>query len=153
VLADAASGARQLEARTDPGGSATVPFKVTPTPKVQGVEPAHLAQPIGDPASVRVTVSGQALPRFTAADVSGSRLAVTAAVESATADYAVVLLTIPGAHRPRPDWDPTEPGGPLKPPRPPVPEWEDVPITLTLRSDAPAMTVALTLAEVTFVEV
>lgn len=115
-------------------GLADPPLTVAPAPRITSVLPTRLAQALDETTTVELTITGQAMPRFTGVAVSTGTVAVTAKINESTAVKAIVTLQIPGAERPPSEWDPTSPFGPRKPPPPLAPVPSDVAVTLTLHA-------------------
>jgi len=104
---------------------------VHPVPRILSVSPTRLRQVTGSVQTVRVTVVGQAMPAFTSGRVTGGTVTVEVIPGGSEASVDVNLRVAAGDPWVS-TWDPTEPGGPLKPPPKPPPRYTDVPLTLTL---------------------
>jgi hypothetical protein len=133
VDAGAAVGPRTLQVDTA-YGRAQFAVSVSAVPMLTGVAPASFLQQIGVDTVVPVTVTGQALPLFTEGSVRGGP--VTVAIVSTGETSVQLNLRVAGGADWVSDWDPTEPGGPLKPPRRPPLQHDDVPLVLSLKAGA-----------------
>jgi hypothetical protein len=144
---DAPLGVRQVFARKSLGGTATRDLTVEPRHRIDGLGVARIAQSTASDLVFDVVVHGKRLTGSTGGEASclangiglpsfpASIPANTASQTFTDFDRTTIRVLLPRSEQPvweGGDWDPTEPGGPLKPPRPPsyVSYHEDVAVDL-----------------------
>jgi hypothetical protein len=136
-------GSRILQADTALG-RAQFTVTVSATPMLTVVSPASYLQRIGVATVVPVTVTGQALPAFSEGSVrttAGAPAGVTVTILSGTDTIVELNLRVEGGSEWISDWDPTEPGGPLKPPKKPPLSHDDVALVLSLTAGAQTLSI------------
>ena len=132
-----APGTRTLQAATQLG-AATASVVIEPAPRFLTAAPTRFAQAVGHDVIVKVTLTGQGLPVLTSPRVltkSGGGTPVVATLDpGATGTSATVTLRIEGSPVWESGWDPTDPSGPLKPPKKPLPKKADVGVIIRFGS-------------------
>jgi hypothetical protein len=132
---DAPLGVRQVYARKSLGGSATRDLTVEPRHRIDGINVPRIAQSTAGQQVFDVVLTGKRLAASSAGSAvclpngiglqsfDATVLANTATQNHNDFDHVTIRVVLPRSEPPAwdgGDWDPTEPGGPLKPPRPPV---------------------------------
>ena len=132
-----APGTRTLQAATQLG-AATASVVIEPAPRFLTAAPTRFAQAVGHDVIVKVTLTGQGLPVLTSPRVltkSGGGTPVVATLDpGATGTSATLTLRIEGSPVWESGWDPTDPSGPLKPPKKPLPKKADIGVIIRFGS-------------------